>query len=383
MQTLIKNADLVLPDQVIKSGWLLIEGERIAGIGQSENCPSGIGQEIDAKGNFLLPGLIDIHCDAIEKLVEPRPNVEFDLHFALHEVDQRLAACGITTEFHAISLDDNEFGTRSVDFMRDITDVIRDEASFLIRHEIHARFEVTSRRGFEMVQDLIEKKAVRLVSLMDHSPGQGQYASEDSYRNYVKRTVHMTDEQIDEFLAYKMTQQIFVPERVEVIAQKTREKGIALATHDDDTAEKVQQYYKLGITMSEFPTTIAAAQTAHDLGLQVCMGAPNVVRGKSSGGNLSAIEAIKMGITNMLCADYYPSAMLASVFKLANLDIVDLPSAVNMVTLNAAKAVKMQDKIGSIEVGKHADLIEVNATSPHPRVRRVFLNGAEHLTLKG
>jgi alpha-D-ribose 1-methylphosphonate 5-triphosphate diphosphatase len=380
MQTLIKNANLVLPNKVVKGGWLLIENSHIVETGEVDNCPSGIEKEIDARDNFLLPGLIDLHCDAIEKLVEPRPNVQFDLRIALHEVDRRLASCGITTEFHAVSLDDNEFGTRSVEFMRDMAEVIQTDV-FLVRHEVHARFEVTSQRGYEVVLDLIGRKAVRLVSLMDHTPGQGQYSSIEAFRDYVKRTVHMTDEQVDELLLHKSRQQELAPKRIEKVTQRVREAGLALATHDDDSAEKVERQIGLGVTMSEFPTTLEAAQKAHDLGLAVCMGAPNVLRGKSSGGNLSATEAIKAGVTNVLCADYYPASMLASLFKLYTQNIVDLPTATNMLSLNAAKAVKMDDKLGSLEAGKLADVIEVNLLGQYPRVQRVFVGGVERLTM--
>jgi alpha-D-ribose 1-methylphosphonate 5-triphosphate diphosphatase len=326
-----------------------------------------------------MPGMIDLHCDAIEKLVEPRPNVSFDVHVALHEVDRRLAGCGITTEFHALSLDDNEFGVRSVDFARELAHNILIEPDLLVRHEIHARFEVTSQRGFEVVQRMIMGHEVQLVSIMDHSPGQGQYKSVDKFIEYIKRTLHTSDAEIQALLSYKREQQKLVPQRIDTVARLVRQEGLAFATHDDDSPERIAGWPALGVTMSEFPTTIEAARKAHQLGLVVCMGAPNVLRGRSSGDNLSALEAIREGICDALCADYYPSAMLAAVFKLAYEHILSLPEAVNMVTLNPAHALGLDDELGSLEVGKIADLVLVKNNSRHPRVQRLFVGGQERL----
>lgn len=382
MQTLIKNGTLVLPDRLIEDGWLLIEDERIVALGENATCPQGIAGEIDAAGDFVLPGLIDLHCDAIEKLVEPRPNVQFDLHVAIGEVDHRLAACGITTEFHALSLDDSEFGVRSTDFVRRFAQAVQAEPDLVVRHEVHARFELTSENGFEVIKQLIAEREVRLVSLMDHSPGQGQYASEEAFRDYVKRTVNKTDAELDQLLEMKRRQAINIPQRIATVTQLAREAKLALATHDDDTAAKVEQWPALGVTMAEFPTTLEAARRAHELGLAVCMGAPNVLRGKSSGGNLSALAAIEAGVTDVLCADYYPAAMLGAAFKLAALHILDLPQAVRLVTLNPAQAVGLADRFGSLEPGKIADLLIVRLNHlAHPKVRQVLVNGRTRLSL--
>jgi alpha-D-ribose 1-methylphosphonate 5-triphosphate diphosphatase len=383
MQTLIYNATLVLPETITERGWLLIEDDLISALGESASCPQPqtITRSINAEGNFVLPGMIDLHCDGIEKLVMPRPNVMFDINVALDENDRRLAACGITTEFHALSLDDSEFGVRSTDFVGELAQAIKNTSDLLVRHEIHARFEVTSVRGFEVVTEMLKNGEVRLVSLMDHSPGQGQYKTEQSFRDYLKKTVHSTDEEIDQMLILKREQIENIPSRIETVAQLARENGIAIATHDDDSAAKVENWPALGVTISEFPTTIEAATRAHELGLAVCMGAPNVLRGRSSGGNLSALEAIQAGITNVLCSDYYPAAFLATVFKLAAQKVLPLPEATRLVTLNPALALGLGAKFGSLEVGKVADVIIVQLKQHLPRVKQLFLAGEEHLRL--
>lgn len=384
MQTLLFNANLVLPDRMVEDGWLLIEGDRIAALGESATWPGSNGSvAVDLGGAFVLPGLIDLHCDAIEKLTEPRPNVSFDLGIALAEDDRRLAACGITTEFHAITIDDHEFGTRSTTYIHDLDRAIKEGATeSLVRHEIHARLEITSVRGMELIQRLIAERAVRLVSINDHSPGQGQFKDEQYYRKYIKQTVYRSDEEIDAFIELKRQQRVFKPERIDLVARLVREAGLALATHDDDDAEQVAKGPALGVTIAEFPTTMPAAQTAHELNLGVCMGAPNVVRGKSSGGNLSATASIEAGICDVLCADYYPPSMLLAVFKLATTKVLSLAEATRFVSLNPAKAVGLAETVGSLETGKLADLIVVTLNHANlPQVRRVYVGGQEKLVL--
>jgi len=381
VQTLIHNATMILPNSLVEGGWLLIEDGRILDLGEEATCPHVADYVVNANMQFLLPGLIDLHCDAIEKLVEPRPDIHFDIQVALEQADWRLAGSGITTEFHAVSLDDNEFGVRSETFTHDLHHALtttREET--LIRHKIHARLELTSRRGSEAVTQLIEQKACDMVSLMDHSPGQGQYRTEQTFREYVKRSTSRTAVEIDALLEMKRSQAVEIPSRVEHVTQLARSAGLAIATHDDDTAAKVQQWPKLGVTISEFPTTLEAARTAHDLDLAVCMGAPNVIRGKSSGGNLSAHEGIRAGVVDVLCSDYYPAAMLHAVFMLGTREVLTLPHAMRLVTLNPAQAVGLSADYGSLEVGKIADVILVRLSwRGIPVVQRLFVQGEERL----
>ncbi|QBD76385.1 alpha-D-ribose 1-methylphosphonate 5-triphosphate diphosphatase [Ktedonosporobacter rubrisoli] len=376
MKTLIHNATLVLPERLLENGWLLLEDERILALGEQDSCPLLEQNALDAEGQLLLPGLIDLHCDAIEKLVEPRPGVDFDLELALREADWRLAGCGITTEFHAVTLDDHEFGVRSEGFVRDLSLAIRNKADLCVRHRLHARLELSSQRGYAVVAELVAQREADLISLMDHSPGQGQYANVEAYRDYVARTTNRSQAEIDAFIALKLARASEIPERLEAAACLVREAGLALATHDDDTATRVKRWPALGVSMSEFPTTMEAAQAAHDLGLIVCMGAPNVLRGKSSGGNLSALSAIQAGVTDALSSDYYPGAMLAAVFRLVQLEMLSLPEAVKLVTLNPARAVGMDAEYGSLEPGKLADVIVVGLNQRGlPRVRNLFVGG--------
>lgn len=386
MQTLLHHVSLVLPDRVIEGGWLLIENGVILDLGEAATCPGPGPHAIDGKASLLLPGLIDLHCDAIERLVEPRPNVHFDLSIALQEADYRLAGCGITCEFHAVTLDDGEFGVRTKDLVHHLSQMIRENGGdYLIRHKLHARLELSSTSGCEIGLSMIEQRACALVSLMDHSPGQGQFPTEELFRQYIAFSTQFSDGEIDELMEWKRSQLIHVPERIERVTSAARAAGLAIATHDDDTASKVEQWPALGVSMSEFPTTMEAAQRAHELGLAVCMGAPNVVRGCSSSGNLSALAGIQAGVVDILCADYHPFSMLNAAFTLAQQQIVSLPEAVRMLSLNPARAAHLEQDYGSLEPGKVADLILVQwtrrGTSSVPRVQRVFLGGEEKLQL--
>ncbi len=379
MQTLIHNATLILPERIVEHGWLLIENERILDVGEAATCPAADGRSIDAQAQMLMAGIIDLHCDSIERLVMPRPNIYFPLAIALEEADWRLAGSGITTEFHAVSLDDGEFGVRSYTFVRDLSNAIADEQSErLIRHKIHARLELTSQRGSEAIVEMIANREVGLVSLMDHSPGQGQYRTERAFRDYVSKSAGTSHAEIDELISFKRTQAAHIPGRIEQVTRLAREAELGIATHDDDSAEKVAQWPTLGVTVSEFPTTMEAARQAHELGLAVCMGAPNVLRGMSSGGNLSATEAVRAGIADVLCSDYYPSAMLGAAYKLYKENVLPLSQAVNLITLNPAKAVKLGHDFGSLERGKVADILLVTVGKHGTLyVRRVFVEGRE------
>jgi alpha-D-ribose 1-methylphosphonate 5-triphosphate diphosphatase len=404
MQTLIHNAALVLPGKLVDDGWLVIEDGLIADLGESARCPepSTMMSRVDAAGCFLIPGLIDLHSDDIERLVEPRPNVHFDLKVALVEADWRLAGCGITTEFHAVTLDDNEFSVRSDSFLRELAQEIGNQSSsLLVRHKIHVRLELSSRRGISVITEMLADRMVAgqtntnpdgaamrhgwsreigILSLMDHSPGQGQYTTEKAYREYMLRTTQKSDAEVDAILALKRSQASKIAERIERISHMARKADLPIATHDDDTIEKVEKWPALGVTLSEFPTTMEAARRAHELGLSVCMGAPNALRGKSSGGNLSALGAIRSGVADILCTDYYPAAMLGAAFKLATQNMLELPHAIRLVTLNPAKAIGLSDTSGSLEPGKIADLILVSLSRWRiPIVQSVFVDGKERI----
>jgi alpha-D-ribose 1-methylphosphonate 5-triphosphate diphosphatase len=220
-----------------------------------------------------------------------------------------------------------------------------------------------------------------MISLMDHSPGQGQFRTDQAFRDYVAHTTHRSLAEIENLLEMKRSQTEEIPRRIEHITQLARSAGIAIAAHDDDTAAKVKQWSTFGVTISEFPTTLEAARQAHELGRAVCMGAPNVLRGRSSSGNLSALEAVRAGVASVLCSDYYPAAMLSAVFLLATRGVLTLSQAVRLVTYHPAQAVGLGKEYGALERGKVADLILMKVDSQGtPIVQRLWVQGEERLS---
>ena len=380
MHYLLTNANLILPDVVISGGWVAVEDGVICAIGGPDDRLPHAAQHFDVDGKFLLPGIVDLHCDMIEKMTQPRPGVEIAPGIALHATDRLLLGCGVTSELHSLSLDDDEFGPRSDRFVSDFLAHLSRERHCGARHLLHARVEVSSERGVPALRALIDSPLLRLISIMDHSPGQGQYTSEAAFRTYVARSSGRGDTEIDAILERKRALQHDTPTRIAQVIALAAAHGIPLASHDDDTPAKVAEWASRGVDISEFPTTLAAAKAAHQAGMAVGMGAPNLLRGRSSSGNLSALTAIEAGVVDWLCADYYPAALLPAAFMLAERGILSLPAAVALITRNPAHAIGMGQQIGSIAVGLSADLLLVEPT-PDPVVRQVFVAGRPVLTL--
>jgi alpha-D-ribose 1-methylphosphonate 5-triphosphate diphosphatase len=358
MRRLITAVDLVTPVEVVRDASLLIEDDRIVAI-----CPvaPAFDRELDGGGALCLPGLIDLHCDALEKEVEPRPKVAFAHPFALANSDRRNLHAGITSVFHAISFAGGEWGVRDP---RVASAVVREVRDFrgLVEHKVHARFEVTDDGSEEPLTELLRDGQVDLLSFMDHSPGQGQFGDLAAYVAYMTRTYHVSESEAMRIGSGKVESRRQAPARMARLASLAREGGIALASHDDDTAEKVAEMAALGVTISEFPIGLAAAQAAVAAGMVTLFGAPNVLRGKSSGGNVRALDVILAGACTGLCADYHPPSLLAAVLRLPELAPIGLAEAVRLVTLAPARAAGLADR-GAIQPGLRADLLLVRQGS--------------------
>lgn len=339
------------------------------------------GETLDAAGGYILPGMVDLHCDAIEKQAVPRPGVEFPLELAFLEMDRYFAASGITTGFHAISFMDDR--GRSMARGRALCEVInRQGGEGLVRHELHLRCELPQEGSVEMVEEVINAHPVKIVSMMDHTPGQGQFQDLEWFKRYWKEDQGVEDDLIAAAMAgvaqggYSLN-----IDRMDRLAQVTKERGVTLASHDDDTPERVELLAERGGRISEFPINIESARRARELGLSVCMGAPNVVRGRSSGGNLGASGAVKLGLVDALCSDYHPPSMLQAAFKLAREGVLNLPSAVGLISSGPARAAGLLGR-GSIAEGAVADLIVVGERSGIPVVTHTIVNGAVTAVMK-
>lgn len=371
----IQDATVVGPAEVLDHASVRIEDGVIVEVRQGPL--GGAGEVVDGRGRLLLPGFVDLHSDAIEKEIEPRPRTLFPVEFAIHELDKRLAACGVTTTFHSIAFADGEIGTRSSELAARIVAYVAERARALrVRTRIHARFEITDHGAVPVLTGLIDRGDVQLLSFMDHTPGQGQFREVTSFKAYYGTVYGKSDAELDGIIESKVRSRVEeAPRSVRTLLSHARGRALPVASHDVDSAEKVRWLRDQGIAITEFPVNLETARAATEAGLHVMLGAPNVFRGGSQGGNLSAREAIARGDGDILCSDYAPQAMLPAVLLLARAGILSLPDAVRLVSLQPARAVGLDASIGSIEPGKEADLVLVEPGDEHPHVLRTFVGG--------
>lgn len=371
----IRNGWLVLPDEIVK-GTIEIESGVITKIIRGDSAVSTSGNTIHADGMYVFPGLIDIHSDAIEKEVQPRPNTLFPLDTAFYELEKKLAACGITTMYHSLSLGTG-LSVRGEHLLIRLIERIHEHKKkpSMIRHRIHLRYEMLYQHLMSIAETFIHQGMIDYVSYMLHAPGVGQYKREGAFEAYVMKNQGVTREEVDQIVenVKRMMEKIDWA-RLRRLIQLAKSKQIAIASHDDDSVDKVRQSMENGVDVIEFPLNLETAEYAAQQQLHVCVGAPNIVRGGSHDNNLSAIDAVVAGHANIICSDYYPPSMLHAVFKIAE-EGFDLPAAVKMATLHPAEAVGIADRYGSIEPGKAADLLLIEYSGGSPRLRQTIVGG--------
>lgn len=377
----LSDLKVVLPDGVLERGSVRIEDGVIAEIVEG-SAPVDVPT---LRGMTLIPGLIDLHGDMLERDVEPRPSARFPTEMGLIELDKRYAGSGITTAFAAISFAWRSHDIRSQESAVEMIEAVnRLNRETLVDMLVHARFEVTNPSTAAILKDLLERRQVQLVSIMDHTPGQGQYKDIDRYLNFMQKWLGTDLSTLGE---HKETILAKMRENIEAASQRARDwgvvrevvqvanaYGIPVASHDDDTAEKVARQAEMGVSISEFPVTSEAARSAHDHGISVVMGAPNAYRGASTSHNLSALDAIHDGLVDILATDYYPAAPLHTAFKLARDGIMPLHESIKLVSTNAARAMHLDDR-GQINVGSSADLVLVHENGEYPRVHGTLRRG--------
>lgn len=378
---IIKGGLVVNPDSV-SQGDVTIENGVIVSINTGSRASHhSSGDEardevIDAEGAWVLPGLVDIHCDAIEKEVEPRPNTLFPMEMAFLQFERKLAGHGITTMLHSLSLGVGLSlrGEHLVAEMVQMIAAMRKERA-MIRHGVHLRYEVSHLTGFDLAQRLISEGLIYYLSLMDHAPGQGQYHRPGAFQRYVMKNQGVGLDEVAAIVEELEDRRNRVDwNKLKALTAEARGRGIAVASHDDNSIGAVNRSLDFGATVSEFPLSLETAKYAHTSGMGVCVGAPNIVRGGSHDGNLKAVEAIQDGAADILCSDYHPASLLHSVFKLES-EGVPLSKAVAMASLNPAKTLGRAETIGSIELGKRADVIVVRKVREIPLVQSTIVDG--------
>ncbi|WP_394688815.1 alpha-D-ribose 1-methylphosphonate 5-triphosphate diphosphatase [Hoeflea sp.] len=372
-ETVFTNARLVLEDEVV-FGSLVVRDGAIAEVSDQQTATG-----VDMDGDYLIPGLVELHTDHLEAHYSPRPGVRWNAVSAIQSHDAQIASSGITTVFDCLRLGSDEDDGFKVGEMRAIADALasaRDENRLRADHLIHLRCEVSASDVLDHFADFRTDGQVRLASLMDHAPGQRQFQTMEQYTLYYKTKRGLSDEAFAHFVNRRVEASARYSEtHRKALAAACSERGITIASHDDATLDHVEEAAGFGVRLAEFPTSIEAARASHDAGMSVLMGAPNVVRGGSHSGNIAAVDLARQGVLDVLSSDYVPFSLIHAPFVLADeVDGLDLPAAIRLVTATPAKTVGLDDR-GSLAVGKRADMVRVRRETGVPVVRSVWRQG--------
>jgi alpha-D-ribose 1-methylphosphonate 5-triphosphate diphosphatase len=373
---ILANATLVLPDEVITGSVVIRDGD-IAQIEPGAGVPSGA---MDCDGDLVMPGLIELHTDNLERHIEPRPKVHWPHGAAIIAHDAELASVGITTVFDAIrvgSITGKNARTNYAEYARPLANEIlemRAADALRISHFLRLRAETCSQTLIEELAKFGPEDRVGIVSLMDHTPGERQFRDLDKMRDYVCGKHGLKDSYFEALVADRIAlkNRLGAGHLKAAIAAAAR-YGAVLASHDDTTAGQVAQSRVQGVHFAEFPTTFEAAQACRDQGIAVMMGAPNLIRGSSHSGNVAAQDLARADLLDIVSSDYVPSALLASALMLGDL-WGDLARGIATVTAAPADAVGLADR-GRVETGKRADLIRVRRISGTGALRGTWVKG--------
>ncbi|PKA43960.1 phosphonate metabolism protein PhnM [Rhizobium sullae] len=372
-ELVLSNARIVLEDEIV-DGSLLIRDGKINDISKGN---SANGE--DFEGDYLIPGLVELHTDHLEGHYSPRPGLRWHKTAAIQAHDAQIVTSGITTVFDCLRMGADEDGGFEHGEMREMADAIQKaerEGRLRAEHLIHLRCEVSADNVLEHFADFENDPYVRLVSLMDHAPGQRQFQTMDQYVFYYQKKRGLSDEEFARFIEKRLNESArnSTPHR-NAIAEVCKARGITVASHDDATLAHVDEAMENGVRLAEFPTSFDAAKASHTHGMSVLMGAPNVVRGKSHSGNIAARDLAERGVLDVLSSDYVPLSLLYAPFILADeLETISLPKAIAMVTATPARTVSLNDR-GRIETGLRADLVRVFRDEGVPVTRSVWREG--------
>lgn len=367
------NYRLQLPDEETL-GTLVVRDGTIADI-----QPGTVSQGQNGNGDYLLPGLVELHTDNLEQRMSPRPKVRWPLEAAAVYHDRDLAAAGITTVCDAISIGDvTPTSIRMTQFgpMIDTLYQGQIDGRFAVDHRLHLRCELGYEQTYDITATYANHPLLTLISLMDHTPGQRQFAKLDKYKEYYMGKHGVSEAEIDDFIQDRIeNQKRHAISNRQKLVELTQEHQICLASHDDATPKHVQEALHDGAAIAEFPTTLDAAKEAHAHGIQVLMGAPNLVLGGSHSGNVSAMNLVEHALVDIISSDYVPQSLVQAMVLIAEHQQKPLYEAMRLFTLNPAKAIGLEGDRGSLEVGKQADLITLHHDGIVPRLTAVVRQG--------
>ena len=376
-ETILTNATLVLRTETVR-GTVVMHDSRIHAIdtGRSHALPA-----IDCEGDVIIPGVIDLHTDNLERQVQPRILARWPSRSAFLAHDAQCAAAGVTTIFDSLCLGDLGFDESRMRTFRDGVedlDALADTRHLKGEHFLHLRCEMPAKDVLDMLLPVAGHARVRMLSLMDHSPGVGQYSNIDRYRAMRLKSGTPADaieRRIQELLDQRA--RLRTPNRKAILAAvagRVASGEITLASHDDETEAEIAENHADGIRISEFPVTLHAAAAARAHGMTVIAGAPNIVRGGSHSGNVNAANLVRAGNVDAFASDYVPAALVEAAFICADTTGISLPDAVAMITDNPARMAGLADR-GRLEAGLRADVVRVDRHENIPVIRQVYRAG--------
>jgi alpha-D-ribose 1-methylphosphonate 5-triphosphate diphosphatase len=373
-ETLFTDALIVTPHEVFL-GTVQVQDRTIVAV---DRGTSHLPAALKLEGDYLLPGLIELHTDNLEKHVIPRPGVRWPAVAAAVAHDAAVTASGITTVFDAIALGDSRDDSdriRALEAMVDSVKGARDADMFRAEHFLHLRCEVCYPQVVRLFEMYADDPLVKLVSLMDHTPGQRQFTKIEKFYQYYQGKFNLNEAEMEEMVRRrKENQKQFGAGHRTALVKMCRERGLPLASHDDTLWEHVVEAAEEGIVLSEFPTTIPAAEKARDFGMEILMGAPNLVLGQSHSGNVSATDLAARDLLDILSSDYVPMSLLHGAFRLHHGLGWTLPKAIRVVSANPARIANLQDR-GTLETGKRGDFIQVKDDDRIPIIKRIWREG--------
>ena len=371
--TILTNARIVLADEVIH-GTVVLDGDAISDVQPGRSNAQGA---IDFEDDILMPGVVDVHTDNLERQVQPRSNARWPSRSAMLTHDAQCAVSGVTTVLDALCLGDLGFDKDRIttfrDGVRDL-DALADTGLLKSEHFLHLRCELPAADMLELFDPVADHPRVRMVSLMDHSPGVGQYANLDRYRA-MRRREGVAAERIEQRILELQAQRARLrdPNRRRLLERMAGSPAV-LASHDDRTEEEIEENHRDGIRISEFPVSMLAAKAARARGMSVIAGAPNIVRGGSHSGNVSAADLVREGAVDGLASDYVPASLIEAAFACVGQTGISLPEGVALVTAKPAEMARLADR-GRIARGLRADLVRVREHEGTPVVRQVWRTG--------
>jgi alpha-D-ribose 1-methylphosphonate 5-triphosphate diphosphatase len=372
-ETILTNATLVLRDETIL-GTIVMHGTVIADI---QAGVSGSASAINLGGDTVVPGAVDVHTDNLERQVQPRSLARWPSRSAMVAHDAQCAAAGVTTVLDALCLGDLGFDKERIKTFQDGVidlDALTHAGLLKADHFLHLRCEIPALDMLELFDPVADHPLVRMISLMDHSPGVGQYANMDFYRK-LRRQGGLDEETVERRINEMQAQRARWrdPNR-RALLDRVRGTTIALASHDDRTEDEIVENAADGIRISEFPVTMEAAIAAKRAGMQVIAGAPNIVRGGSHSGNVAAADLVRAGAVDAFASDYVPPSLLEAAFQCAREAAISLPEAIAMISDHPAQMSGLPDR-GRLETGLRADVVRVRMHGTLPIVRQVWRAG--------